>query len=55
MLQKLTIRSVVVILLVVGCLGLAVFDRRLRPVFGDGRRWWAWRYTWGKCYLNLGS
>jgi hypothetical protein len=33
--MKLTTRSLVVTLLVVGCLGLAVADQSLRPVFGD--------------------
>jgi hypothetical protein len=33
--QKLNVRSVVVLLLVVGSFALAVRDERLRPVFGD--------------------
>ena len=33
--EHLTVRSAVVLLLVVGCLGLAITDERLRPVFGD--------------------
>jgi hypothetical protein len=33
--QKISVRSFVVLLLVIGCLGLAVADDRLRPVFGD--------------------
>ena len=35
MLAKLNLRSVLVVILVVGCLGLAIADEQLRPVFGD--------------------
>jgi hypothetical protein len=35
MLSKLTVRSVIVLVLVVGGLGLAIVDNQFRPTFGD--------------------
>jgi hypothetical protein len=35
MLSRLTVRSVIVIILVVGALALAIVDANFRPTFGD--------------------
>ena len=45
-LENLSVRSLVVLLLVVGTLGLAVRDQQLRPAFGDLASCRGWRIPW---------